>query len=119
LAKHGSASLYLRIVLEIEGNIVSEDTVFLTSPRFLALPKAKASVSVSMRTPSLARLTFTSPVFQHRLAFELPGLEHRSSDNFFDLYPGVAKTVDVELAHPQPEAGVCQALTWHSLADTY
>jgi len=119
LAKHGSASIYLHIVLEIEGNIVSEDTVFLASPRFLALPTAKASVSVSMRTPSLARLTFTSPVFQHRLAFELPGLEHRSSDNFFDLYPGVAKTVDVELAHPQPEAGVCQALTWHSLADTY
>ena len=119
MAKHGRDSLYLRIVLEIEGNIVSEDTVFLTSPRFLALPKAKASVSVLMRTPSLAQLTFSSPVFQHRLAFDLPGLAHRSSDNFFDLYPGMEKTVDVELTHPQPEAGVRQALTWHSLADTY
>jgi beta-mannosidase len=119
MAKHGRDSLYLRIVLEIDGNIVSENTVFLTAPRFLALPKTKASVSVLMRTPTLAQLTFSSPVFQHRLAFDLPGLAHRSSDNFFDLYPGEDKSIEVELVHAQTEAEVRGALTWHSLADTY
>ena len=119
LAKHGRDALYLRIGLEINGAIVSEDTVFLTPPKYIALPKAKASVSVSMVTPKQAKLTFSSAVFQHRLAFELSGINHHSSDNFFELYPGEAKIIEVELDHPQTQDVICEALTWHSLVDTY
>jgi beta-mannosidase len=119
LASYGHESLYLRIALEVEGKRVSEETVFLAPPRFLALPKTRTSVAVKMVTPTRAALTFKSPTFQHRFAFELRELAHRSSDNFFELYPGEAKTVDVDLPHAQTSAQVRRALVWHSLADTY
>jgi beta-mannosidase len=119
LAKHGRDTLYLRIGLEVDGRIVSEDTVFLTPPRYIALPKPETAISVSMTTPTHALVTFSSPVFQHRLAFDLTGIAHRSSDNFFELYPGETKTIEVEFCHPQTQADVCAALTSHSLADTY
>ena len=51
MAKHGRDNLYLRIALEIGGVRVSEDTVFLAPPRFLALPKAKTAVAIKMLSP--------------------------------------------------------------------
>ena len=66
-----------------------------------------------------ALLTFTSPVFQHRFAFDLPGVAHRSSDNYFELYPRESKTVEVELALPRTPAQLKRALVFHSLVDTY
>ena len=119
LAKHGRDSIYLRIALDIDGQTVSEATVFLAPARFLALPKAQVSVAIRMRTPTLASVTFSSAAFQHRLAFDLSGLGHHASDNFFDLYPDEPRMIEVELTHPQQETDLLQALRWHSLADTY
>jgi beta-mannosidase len=119
MAKHGRDNLYLRIALEIDGVRVSEDTVFLAPPRFLQLPKAKTSVAIKLRSPTSARFTFTSPVFQHRFAFDLPGVAHRSSDNFFELYPGEKRAVDVELARPRTAAQLRRTLVFRSLVDTY
>ena len=119
LARHGHDSLYLRIALEIDGQRVSEDTVFLAPPRFLSLPKARTSVAVKMITPTRAALAFKSKAFQHRFAFDLRELAHRSSDNFLELYPGETKTVEVDFSHTQTSARVRRALVWHSLADTY
>jgi beta-mannosidase len=119
MAKHGRDSLYLRIALDMAGVRVSEDTVFLAPPRFLALPKAKTSVAIRLPSPRRAVLTFTSPVFQHRFTFDLPGVAHRSSDNYFELYPRERKTVEVELSRPQTAAQIKRALTFRSLVDTY
>ena len=155
IAKHGRDNLYLRIALEIAGARVSEDTVFLAPPRFLALPKAKTAVAIRMISPkpdssacrsllagdpppefackqaptsitketrgssTRALLTFTSPVFQHRFAFDLPGVAHRSSDNYFELYPLVKRTVEVKLARPHTAAQLKRALVFRSLVATY
>ena len=119
LASHGRDSLCLRIALEVEGQRVSEETVFLTPPRFLALPKALTTVSVKMISPTRAALTFTSTAFQHRFYFDLGGLSHRSSDNFFELYAGEPKTITVDLSQSQTAAQVRHALTWRSLVDSY
>ncbi|MFT3867477.1 MAG: glycoside hydrolase family 2 protein [Nibricoccus sp.] len=119
LAAHGHDSLYLRIALEVDGRRVSEDTVFLAPPRYLALPKARTSVTVEMLAPNRATLTFTSPVLQHRFAFDLRGIPHRSSDNFFELYPNEAKTIEVDFSRTQSPAKLRGALVWHSLVDTY
>jgi beta-mannosidase len=119
MAKHGRDNLYLRISLEIAGVRVSEDTVFLAPPRFLALPKAKTTVSIKLQSSKRALITFTSPVFQHRFAFDLPGVAHRSSDNYFELYPQESKTVEVELARPQTATQLKRALIFRSLVDTY
>jgi beta-mannosidase len=66
-----------------------------------------------------ARLTFISPVFQHRFAFDLPGIAHRSSDNYFELYPDEKKTVEVKIALSQTAVQLKRALVFHSLVDTY
>jgi beta-mannosidase len=119
MREHGRDNLYLRIVLAIGGTRVSEETVFLAPPRFLALPKARTSIAIRLISPVKAALTFVSPVFQHRFAFDLRGLAHRSSDNYFELYPREKKTVIVDLARPQTVARLRRALTWRSLVDTY
>ena len=119
LAKHGRDSLVLRIALDVSGACVSEDTVFLTPPRFLALPKSRTRVAVKLQARTRAALTFTSPVFQHRFAFDLSGIAHQTSDNYFELYPDEAKTVVVDLVKPATAARLKAALTFRSLVDTY
>jgi beta-mannosidase len=91
----------------------------LVPPRFLALPKARTAATVRLSSPKRATLTFVSPVFQHRFAFDLAGIAHRSSDNYFELYPRRRKTVEIELARPQTAARLRRRLVWRSLVDTY
>ncbi len=120
LATHGRDHIYLRIALDIDGVTVSEDTVFLAPPRFLDLPRAKkTAATVKLLTPIRASIAFTSPVFQHRFAFDLPGITHTASDNYFELYPREKKEVVVEFAKPVTKAILTAALHVKSLADTY
>ena len=120
MAAHGRDNLYLRLALDIGGATVSEDTVFLAPPRFLELPKPKrTAVAIKTLSPTKALLSFTSPVFQHRFAFDLPGLAHTSSDNYFELYPREKKEVLVEFAKPVTKAVLAKSLRFRSLADTY
>ena len=119
LQEHGRDHLYLRIALEIHGQRVSEETVFFTPPRFLALPSAETKVTVRRLTPTQALLTFESTAFQHRFAFEIPGHGHHSSDNYFELYPREQKDVVVEFDTPVTVAEIKKKLTHLSLVDTY
>jgi beta-mannosidase len=119
LAQYGRDTLYLRIALDLAGGCVSEDTVLFAPPRFLALPQAHTAVAIHLDAPRRATLTFISPVFQHRFAFDLPGIAHHSSDNYFELYPGEEKSVTVEFEQPQTPARLRRRLTHRSLVDTY
>ena len=119
LAQHGPDHVYLRLALDLDGVCVSEDTVFLAAPRFLALPKAKTKVTLRLLSPTQALCTFQSSAFQHRFAFELPGLAHHATDNWFDLYPHEKKEVLVELAHPATKAQLQKKLRYRSLVDSY
>lgn len=119
MAVHGRDHLYLRIALDIGGETVSEDTVFLTPPRFLDLPRAKVKTKAERLAPSRVRLTFQSPVFLHRFHFDLSGLAHETSDNFFDLYPDEPKSVVVTLKQPKASTILLKKLTTASLVDTY
>jgi beta-mannosidase len=119
LAAHGRDHVYLRMALDIDGVTVSEETVFLTPPRFINLPRAKVKTTVRMSSPTEAVLRFTSPCFQHRFAFELPGLSHTSSDNYVELYPNEPKEITVTFDRPVKREKVLQLLATRSLVDTY
>jgi beta-mannosidase len=119
MAAHGRDNLHLRIALDIDGRCVSEDTVFLTPPRFLHLRKAKTKAAFKVLSPRRATVTFTSSAFQHRFAFDLPGIAHSGSDNFFELYPGEPRTVELEFAQDQTRQKLQKALVHQSLVDTY
>jgi beta-mannosidase len=119
LAKYGRENLYLRIALDIAGLRVSEDTVFLTIPRFMRLPASRTSARIAMKGPQRAEIAFSSPVFQHRFEFDFPGQAFTPSDNFFDLYPGERKRVGVEFKDRVNIAGLRRSITHRSLADSY
>ena len=119
LGKHGRENLYLCIALDVAGARVSEETVFLTIPRFMGLPRPRTRVRVRVTAPGRAQLVFTSPVFQHRFAFDLDGLSFTSSDNFFDLYPGEPKRIEVAFSGRATVAGLRRSITHRSLADSY
>ncbi len=120
LKKHSRDSLYVRFALEVGGATVSEDTAFLTPPRFLALPKAKKiAAAIKLTSPKSAELTFKSPVFQHRFAFDFAGIDFHAADNFFELYPNESKRVTVTFDKPVTLARLKKTLAHHSLADTY
>ena len=119
LEKHTRDSIYVRAALEVRGERVSEETIFLTAPRFLNLPKAKTKAAVRLESPGCAMITFRSSAFQHRFAFELRGLEIWSSDNFFELYPDQEKTVVVKFAGRKTASQLKKLLTHQSLVDSY
>jgi beta-mannosidase len=98
---------------------VSEETVFLTAPRFVNLPKAKTKTTVRVDSPGEATFTFRSSAFQHRFAFDFRGMNVWSSDNFFELYPDEAKQVIVRFTGRKTAAQLKNLLTYQSLVDTY
>ena len=119
IARHGRNRLYLRLWLEVNNATVSQQTVFFTAPRFLNLRRAPVQYTVRPHTDgALWEIEFSSPVFQHRVAFDIEGADYRVGDNFFDLYPNVPHRVLVRAEH-LTEADLSARLTTRSLVDTY
>ncbi|PQV63526.1 beta-mannosidase [Abditibacterium utsteinense] len=119
MSQYGAKTLYVRAWLEIGGKVVSRQTAFLTARRFLEMPRAAIESQIQARGGSEYFFTFTSPVFQTQVQFELEGLSYRASDNFFDLYPDVPHLVTVQLKNEFSPAEVAQRLSTMSLADSY
>jgi beta-mannosidase len=119
LERHSREEIYVRLRLVRGRRTLSEETVLLTAPRFMALPRGRAMVAVKMRDSHTADVTVQSPVWLHRLAVTLPSAGDRASDNFFELYPDEAKTITITCARPTTAAKLRRALHWRSLVDTY
>jgi beta-mannosidase len=115
--RHPRESLVLRMSLDIAGRRVSENCVFFATPRFLDLPRSKIRVSLRKSGRQTWRLGFISEGFQHGFAFDLGHLEYDADDNFFDLYPGEKKEVEIHLSRPALRRDVAKALSWKSLVD--
>ncbi|HEY4989283.1 MAG TPA: glycoside hydrolase family 2 protein, partial [Opitutaceae bacterium] len=105
--------------LDVGRRRVSQDTVFLTLPRFMILPSPRTKVGIRMITPLRASVSFASPVFQHMLEFDFSGCRFSCSDNFFDLYPGEEKTIEVGFDEPVTAGELRRSATHRSLADSY
>jgi len=119
IAEFGRDSIYLRVALDVGRRRVSEGTALLTLPRFMSLPRPRTKVSFRVKAPRYALVRFTSPVYQHRFEFDFAGQSFTSSDNFFDLYPGETKEVEVDFADRVTPDMLRKSLTRRSLADTY
>ena len=128
IKRFGRNSLFVRLALDAGGACTSEDTAFLSPPRYIELPKAthKTKVTAKWISTNEALITFVSAVFQHRFAFEIEGLvastELEVSDNYFELYPGEKKSVTVRFKKPVTRAKrhqLTKKILHRSLADTY
>ncbi len=119
LKQHGRDQLVLRISLEVDGTIISEESVFFAPPRFLNLRRGKTAVALTMKTTTEAEVVITSSVFQHRFALEFTGLSPRFSDNFIELFPNEPKRLTITFPLPVTRARLESLLRFRSLVDTY
>jgi beta-mannosidase len=118
IAQHGRQQIYLRLWLDVANATVSQQTVFFTAPRFLNLRQAPVRHEVHSHSDGMLAIEFSSPVFQHRVAFDIEGMDYRASDNFFDLYPNVPHRVLVR-AEGLTSAELSRRLQTRSLVDSY
>ncbi len=115
IAHQGAPDLYFRVALLLGGKTVSRQTTFFTAPRFLHLKRGPIRTQFRAMSGRRIRLTFRSRDFHHAVQFHFPGIVYRAEDNFFDLYPGEARTID--LATPASPAQLRRALQVRSLVD--
>ncbi len=119
MSEYGAQFLYLRVSLETDSGEVSRQTVFLTAPRYMPLPKGKIMVDIKSVDATRLKLAFTSPVYQHAVQFHFSNIAYRADDNFFDLYPGEIRTVMVRMEKPFTKAQLKKAIETRSLVDSY
>ena len=119
IEEHGRRNLYLRIFLENKEEILSQNTVFFTAPRFMNFKKEKIDFQIGEIENSTFSITFTSKRFHHQVAFDLRGIIYRASDNYFDLYPDIPHTVTVRVHKSTDPAKTGGKLTVRSLVDSY
>ncbi|WP_221774750.1 beta-mannosidase [Pelagicoccus albus] len=119
LKKHGRDNLFMRIALDSDDQRLSEDTVFFTPIRFVELPKAETKVAIRKLSKTEFELDFTSTAFQHRFEFDFPGLCCKASDNYFELYAGETKTVQIEFPEPVALGQLKRGIKYRSLVNTY
>jgi beta-mannosidase len=119
IERYGRERLYAHVYLAGHGSILSQNTVFLTAPRFMDLPRERLSPLIKRIGPQSYRLVFRAKSYQHQVAVGLDSTPHRLSDNFFDLYPSVPRAITVDLEKPCDPAPLRRRLSVMSLADTY
>jgi beta-mannosidase len=121
ILKHGANSIYLRVELTTDEGPVSRQTAFFTAPRNLKLEGGAISSSLEQKAAKVFELTLCSQVFQHAVQSHFEGLNYRAEDNFFDLYPGEPRTVEIETIGAEGRAldDLRAALHTNSLVDSY
>lgn len=119
IARHGRERLALSLRLVAEGLPASEDVVLFTAPRNLDLAAAPVHVEVGACGAGQWTVRLSSPVYQHGVVLDLPGLAFEASDNAFDLLPGRVREIVIGVAGFRTAREVQQRLVTHSLVDSY
>jgi beta-mannosidase len=117
IATHGRDRIYLRIVLIPQNGPVSEDTVLLTAPRLMNLPRSPVERTLRMISRQSYRLRLRSSEYQHQVRLS-SSLDMSFSDNFFDLYPGIEREVTLHLISPASSRTILEKLQILTLTQT-
>lgn len=121
LEKHQRNDLLLRTKLYVNKIEVSGNTTFLTTPKRIAFqtPDIKALVTKGEEKDSF-NITLQSDKIAYQVYLNLnDAVEHRISDNFFDLFPGADKQVVLRPLKPMTLTRVRKLLTLYSYRDSY
>jgi len=120
IERFGRRNLYVRLFLDQNSRILSENTVLFTAPRFIEFKPSKISFTIEQLGNNEFGLNFTSQCFQYQNAFNLTGLKFRASDNYFDLYPGVSHRVEIKIAgKPIDIQKLSKKISVCSIVDSY
>ena len=107
---HGASHLVLRVWLENESGVLSENSVFFTAPRFINLPSTTIESSVRKVARGKYEIEFVSKNFHHGVLLQIPGIDVRLSDNYFDLFPGISHRVQVDVGQDVDYAQISRLL---------
>jgi beta-mannosidase len=119
IKKYGVRALYLRVELVLSGKAVSHQTVFFTAPRYLSFKPGKIVAQLKKLGPTRFALTLSSKVYQHAAAFHFRGVAYRAEDNFFDLFPGSSRQVEIRTRKDLSVAELKKRLETTSLVFSY
>jgi beta-mannosidase len=120
MQQHGAENIVLRLSLEADDEILSQNTVFLTLPRLTQLPLAPIKLEVAQNDAGETIITASSPVFQHQVQLDpTEAAGARWSDNFFDLYPDRPHTVTLKHNAALSIEDIKRQLSAYSLVNTY
>lgn len=115
----GRSRVLLRVaLLDASGQVLSEDTVLFTAPRNLLLQRKAIEVKWDTNDRAKPILTLRSDAYHHRVCLELAGQAARWSDNFFDLFPGQVRCVEL-LSDNGSAHDAADRLSVYSLVDSY
>jgi beta-mannosidase len=111
--------LVLRIWLEKNEDVISENTLLFVEPRFMTFNNEKPLIKVCTVKNNQCKIILKSPSFAYQVALDFGKYQFRSSDNFFNLFPGISKTIDVQFpASINPQAAL-KAMTAMSYVDSF
>jgi beta-mannosidase len=119
IEKYGVRSLYLRVELVMGGRIVSRQTTFFTAPRYLDLENGKIVTEIKKVGEARYELTLSSSVYQHAVSFHFRKTAYRADDNFFDLFPGARRRIEILTQQDLPVADLKKRLETESLVTSY
>jgi beta-mannosidase len=119
MKRHGARNLVLRVELQRGREVVSRQTVFLTAPRYLDLPRGRTDARLRKLGAGRFELTLVSKVVQHAVAFHLRETTYRADDNYLDLFPSEARHVSIQTVADVTLRALQQRLEVFSLHDSY
>ncbi|MFA7343155.1 MAG: glycoside hydrolase family 2 protein [Terrimicrobiaceae bacterium] len=119
IATHGAGRIVLRVELGTEDGETSRQTVFFTAPKYLELHPSKISTRLRRIGPGVFELTLLARTFHHAVEFHFSGVRYRASDNFFDLFANVPRTIVIRPGESVTQRVLTEALSVRSLVDTY
>jgi beta-mannosidase len=109
----------LQVELQRGAEVLSRQTVFLTAPRYLNLPRGRTEAKLRRLGDSRYELTLAANVFQHAVCFHLRNTTYRADDNFLDLYPGEPRRIVIRTEAKAALRDLQGRLELFSLRDSY
>ncbi len=119
IGKHGACALYLRVELVMGAKVVSRQTIFFTAPRYIDLKPGKTMTRLEKLGTARFELTLSSKVYQHAVVIHFKGIHYRVDDNFFDLFPGSPRRVEIRAEKDLPLREFAKRLETTSLVSSY
>lgn len=120
IESHDRDDLVIRTRLASEAYADNVNTTFLTAPKRLSFGEPKIKAKVSKGKNGAFAIELSSDKIAYQVYLNLAGaIEHRISDNFFDLYPGEIHTVTLRPMQRMSIKDVRDALTVYSYRDSF
>jgi beta-mannosidase len=91
----GENKLLLNMTLIAGNETIAENILYFTEPKNLELPKTKVEYQIKPINAGF-EITFTSEQLVKNLFIDIPGDDVFITNNFFDLLPQTAKTIEIK-----------------------